>query len=198
MPAALIVVQRAEQDVVVQPPALAFLERPQRAGAAVAGPPQIVGEPGEGTPQRAALEGAHRRIVDARRRTRKDERRVIVGQEGVRSRSHPLGDFVERDEQRIERHRAQGGVRRALPLLHFVERQELDEVTARVVEPPGKRDEIGNLTDPPTPARRHRKERNQHTRVPSGIESRGAALSHRSAPARVARLRQTPPARRGG
>ncbi len=176
------VVQRTEQREIVQPPALALLEGTERLIAPIAGPPEVRGKPIEGLAQRPALERAHRRVVHARRRANALEHGAFLGVERALPGGRPLWQVFKRDEKRIEGHRAQRRIRRALPLLHLVQGQELHEIEPRVLEVPRERDEIRNLANAPAPPRRNREERYENARVTPAAKSSGAAVIHTCAP----------------
>ena len=95
MPSTVRVVQGAEQAVVVQPPALALLERPQRPVAPIAGAPEVVRKPLERPPQRAALEVSHDRVVHARGTARARQRVAILRPERLVARHYELVDILD-------------------------------------------------------------------------------------------------------
>ena len=106
------------------------------------------------------------------------------------------GTSRERDEDRIDRHRTESRVGRILTLLHLVDRQELDEVEARLPKPAGESRQVGDLADAPARSRRDRGQRHQNAGMPAGVEI--APLSHPPAPAHAGRLRETARARAAG
>ena len=186
--AVVFVVQRTEQGVVVEPPALTFREgleldgarRPRRKPL----PEHVKGEM-----KRDPLQRAHGAKIHGRAPSRPFEPRAIRRVE--RRLTTGLGellDVAERDEHRVDGHRAEGGVRRVLPFLHLVDRQQLDQVKARRRQPACEQRQIGDLADAPACLRRNGKERNEHAGVPAVMKS---AVTHRRVRARPARRPRT-------
>ena len=126
-------VQRAEQAVVLDPPRLLADARAQRRARGRCRAATRRRETVERRAQRGVLQPADRRVVDARR-----------GADRGRARSRSAGDSAasppsaansgtprHADEDRIDRHRADRGVRRLLAGRHLVERQQLQHAHAR-------------------------------------------------------------------
>ena len=180
----MFVVQRAEQGVVVEPPALALGERLEIRGARRSRrepfAKHVKGEVKGDTLQRT--NGAK---VDGRAPARLLEPRAIGRVERcLAAGGGELLHVAERNEHRIDSHRAQGGVRRILPFLHFVDRQQLHQVQPGRRQPARELRQIGDLANAPARSRRNGEERNEHAGVPADGE-RCRQPSTRSSTART-------------
>ncbi len=142
--------QRAEERVVVEPPAFALPKCLEGCETAGRGPRTRRSEPVERQVERPCLQAPHAGVVHAFRCA--DAREFVAlrrGQGGFAAGVMELLDVTERNEDRVDRHRAEGGIWRALPLLHFVHGQQLNEVERGRPQPLRKRHPIGNLADAP-------------------------------------------------
>jgi len=163
-PGALAVprVERAEQRVVVEPPPFFRDVRAERVGSARAAREVHVPEPGEAPAQRDVLQRPDLAVLNARGDTDGVEARAQPGLERLLAAGlHEVFDAIERDELRVDRHGAQRRVGRRLARRHLVDRQQLQDVDARGVEPADHRFDVANLADTPAPGRGNGEKRDQ-------------------------------------
>src|SRR5262245_16795704 len=191
-PLLLARVQRAEQAVVLDPPRLLARIGAKRPASIGVAPPLLVEEPAEGRPQVRQLQPADLRIRDARRRAHLGEGRTIGRRQAALAAERlEFGDPWQVDEDRIDRHRADGRVRRLLPGRHLVQRQELQHTHPGGGEPRGCGFDVGDVADPPARTGGAREKRNQQAR-PSAAE--GGAHGCLTVQSKCRRTRSTPSA----
>ena len=151
-PRALVVlrVQRAKQRVVVQPPAFIRDVLVKRPGARRVALTLDTLEPFAAAPQHEFLQRAYLRVLNARRDAHRVETRAQPGLERLLAADLlEVLHLVEGDELRIDRHRAQRGIRRRFAGRHLVDRQQLQDADARRVEPAGDGGDVADFADAP-------------------------------------------------
>jgi hypothetical protein len=167
----MLLVQRAEERVVVEPRAFALQERPELAGARRTRAVVITEEPAEGGTQRSGLQRPHRPVIDGSLPAHALELAPqVILQPGFAARIREFRNVGDADEDGIDRHRAHRRVRRVLALFHLVDGQDLHEIEACIPEPRRQTGKVGDLPDAPAARRRDGEQGHEHTRVPAGMK----------------------------
>ncbi len=179
-----------ECRVVVEPPGLRCHERTERGSAVRVGRHLGIEETPEGRPQCAVLQRAHRRVIHPGACSCVFQRAPHGGVErGLATNRLEILNVRHVDEDRVQRHRCQRAVRRALARRHLVERQQLQQPETATKHPARQRRHIGKLADAPALVRRAREERQEQSGDPFGATQAGChcAASIRASILAVAR-----------
>src|SRR5581483_1714092 len=148
----------AKEAVVLDPPCLLRRERAQLGGAVAVPTPLVAIEPVERAPKRVVLHAPDVTVVDLRRGPDPIARRPLV-----------VGHVGDADEDRIDRHRADGGIGRLLAGRHLIDGQQLQHADTRVGEPRRDRLDVADIADAPARRRGNRKQGDEKARpAPAG------------------------------
>ena len=176
------IAQGTEQRVVVEPVGLAIREGGEFPGAWRVAIAVLVVEALEGRPERALLERAHTVVVDGGGGANGRKLPAIRGRQGrFAALGGELGHVAEAQEDRVDGHRRDRGVRRVLIAgRHLVDREHQQPVEAGAAQPRREGDEIGDLADAPAVGGGGRKERKEDAGVALAEEGIGGSRHRRS------------------
>src|SRR5215204_2971837 len=159
--------QRAKQRVIVEPPGLLVRVRSEPRRAWRLAFPLVILKMRERAVQRHRLERPYRCIVHRRRRAYGCQTLAPFGRERAFTTNRgKVLHISQRDELRIDGHRAQRRVGRRFGDRHLVDRQHEQHALSGPRQPTAHRFEITDLANSPTACGRNREQRNEKPSAP--------------------------------